>query len=47
MARSVCVTRVIIIIIIVIIHVSDCTLENNLGTLISRGYLHDDVILLL
>ena len=47
-----CVTRVDQLngklIIIIIIHVSDCTLENNLlGTLISRGHLHDDVILLL
>ena len=50
-----CVTRVdqlneklIIIIIIIIIHVSDCTLVNNLlGTLISRDHLHADVLLLL
>ena len=50
-----CVTRVdqlneklIIIIIIIIIHVSDCTLVNNLlGTLISRDHLHADVMLLL
>ena len=49
-----CVTRVdqlnekLIIIIIIIIHVSDCTLVNNLlGTLISRDHLHADVMLLL
>ena len=50
-----CMTRVdqlneklIIIIIIIIIHVSDCTLVNNLlGTLISRDHLHADVMLLL
>ena len=50
-----CVTRVdqlneklIIIIIIIIIHVSDCTLVNNLlGILISRDHLHADVLLLL
>ena len=49
-----CVTRVdqlnekLIIIIIIIIHVSDCTLVNNLlGTLISRDHLHADVLLLL
>ena len=38
----------LIIIIIIIIHVSDCTLVNNLlGTLISRDHLHADVLLLL
>ena len=38
----------LIIIIIIIIHVSDCTLVNNLlGTLISRDHLHADVMLLL
>ena len=49
-----CVTRVdqlnekLIIIIIIIIHVSDCTLVNNLlGILISRDHLHADVLLLL
>ena len=48
-----CVTRVDqlnekLIIIIIIIHVSDCTLVNNLlGTLISRDHLHADVMLLL
>ena len=49
-----CMTRVdqlnekLIIIIIIIIHVSDCTLVNNLlGTLISRDHLHADVMLLL
>ena len=37
-----------LIIIIIIIHVSDCTLVNNLlGTLISRDRLHADVLLLL
>ena len=37
-----------LIIIIIIIHVSDCTLVNNLlGTLISRDHLHADVLLLL
>ena len=36
------------LIIIIIIHVSDCTLVNNLsGTLISRDHLHADVLLLL
>ena len=40
--------KLIIIIIIIIIHVSDCTLVNNLlGTLISRDHLHADVLLLL
>ena len=39
---------IIIIIIIIIIHVSDCTLVNNLlGILISRDHLHADVLLLL
>ena len=37
-----------LIIIIIIIHVSDCTLVNNLlGILISRDHLHADVLLLL
>ena len=40
--------KLIIIIIIIIIHVSDCTLVNNLlGILISRDRLHADVLLLL
>ena len=39
---------IIIIIIIIIIHVSDCTLVNNLlGTLISWDHLLADVLLLL
>ena len=47
-----CVTRVDQLneklIIIIIIHVSDCTLVNNLlGTLILRDHLHADVMLLL
>ena len=40
--------KLIIIIIIIIIHVSDCTLVNNLlGTLISWDHLLADVLLLL
>ena len=40
--------KLIIIIIIIIIHVSDCTLVNNLlGTPISWDHLHADVLLLL
>ena len=40
--------KLIIIIIIIVIHVSDCTLVNNLlGTLISRDHLLADVLFLL
>ena len=40
--------KLIIIIIIIVIHVSDCILVNNLlGTLISRDHLLADVLFLL